>query len=130
MAGRTVAGAALYFSRWIVDRMELATGSLAGAGRPPVTASSFYGKGVGAASRVLARQASGQVSWAVHADGALERGDLGGVLARRQAHRQRVLGQYREGLGFSDRQGGECPTLSSPNRLLLRALMLTSVFGP
>ena len=71
MAGRTVAGAALYFSRWIVDRMELATGSLAGAGRPPVTASSFYGKGVGAASRVLARQATGQVSWAVHADGAL-----------------------------------------------------------
>ena len=69
MAGRTVAGPALPSSRWIVDRMELATGSLAGAGRPPVTASSFYGKGVGAASRVLARQASGQVSWAVHAEG-------------------------------------------------------------
>ena len=31
-------------------------------------------------------------------------------------------GQDREGLGFSDRQGGECPTLSSPYRLLLRAL--------
>ena len=36
----------------------------------------------------------------------------------------------REGLGFSDRQGGECPTLSSPYRLLLRALMLTCVVGP
>jgi WD40 repeat protein len=59
----------------------------------------------------------------VHADGALECGVLGGVLARRQAHRQRVGGRYREGLGFSDRQGGDCPTLSSPNRLLLRALM-------
>ena len=59
----------------------------------------------------------------MHADGALGPGVLGGVLARRQAHRQRVLGQYREGLGFSDRQGGDCPTLSSPNRLLLRALM-------
>ena len=43
---------------------------------------------------------------------------------------QRVGGQYREGLGFSDRQGGECPTLSSPYRLLLRALMLTCVVGP
>ena len=31
-------------------------------------------------------------------------------------------GQDREGLGFSDGQGGECPTLSSPYRLLLRAL--------
>ena len=91
MAGRTVAGAALPSSRWIVDRMELATGSLAGAGRPPVTASSFYGKGVGAASRVLARQASGQVSWAVHADGALGPRLLGSVLAGRQAHRQRVF---------------------------------------
>ena len=59
----------------------------------------------------------------MHADGALENCVLGGVLARRQAHRQRVLGQYREGLGFSDRQGGDCPTLSSPYRLLLRALM-------
>ena len=38
--------------------------------------------------------------------------------------------KHREGLGFSDRQGGECPTLSSPYRLLLRAVMLTSVFGP
>ena len=47
----------------------------------------------------------------VQAEGALENCVLGGVLARRQAHRQRVLGQYREGLGFSDRQGGECPTL-------------------
>ena len=56
--------------------------------------------------------------------------DLGGVLAGRQAHRQRVLGQHREGLGFSDRQGGECPTLSSPNRLLLCGAVLTSVFGP
>ena len=31
---------------------------------------------------------------------------------------------------FSDGQGGECPTLSSPYRLLLRALMLTCVVGP
>ena len=38
-------------------------------------------------------------------------------------------GQDREGLGCADRQGGECPSLSSPYRLLLRALMLTSVFG-
>ena len=66
----------------------------------------------------------------VHADGALECGVLGGILAGRQAHRQRVGGQYREGLGFSDGQGGECPTLSSPYRLLLRVLMLTSVVGP
>ena len=65
----------------------------------------------------------------MHADGALETCVLGGVLARRQAHRQRVLGQHREGLGFSDRQGGECPSLSSPYRLLLRALMLTCVVG-
>ena len=71
MAGRTVAGAALYFSRWIVDRMELATGSLAGAGRPPVAASSCYGKDVEAASRALGRQATGQVPRDVHADGAL-----------------------------------------------------------
>ena len=35
-----------------------------------------------------------------------------------------------EGLGFADGQGGECPSLSSPYRLLLRALMLTCVFGP
>ena len=59
----------------------------------------------------------------MHAEGALGSCVLGGVLARRQAHRQRVFGQDRESLGFSDRQGGECPILSSPNRLLLRALM-------
>ena len=45
---------------------------------------------VGAGSRVLARQASGQVPGAVDTDRALEPCDLGGVLARRQAHRQRV----------------------------------------
>ena len=61
----------------------------------------------------------------MHADGALACCVLGGVLAGRQAHRQRVLGQDRESLGFSDRQGGEGPSLSSPNRLLLHALVLT-----
>ena len=58
-----------------------------------------------------------QVEWRghlkpeVHADGALGHCDLGCVLAGRQAHRDRVGGQHREGLGFSDRQGGECPIL-------------------
>ena len=43
----------------------------------------------------------------VDADGALELGALGGVLAGRQAHRQRVLGQHREGLGRAHGQGGQ-----------------------
>jgi len=42
----------------------------------------------------------------VHADGALGLRVLGGVLAGRQAHRQRVEGQDREDLGLSDGQGG------------------------
>ena len=37
--------------------------------------------------------------------------------------------QTVKSLGCADRQGGECPSLSSPYRLLLRALMLTCVFG-
>ena len=55
-----------------------------------------------------------EVKTLVHAEGALASSDLGGVLAGRQAPSQRVLGQHREGLGFSDGQGGDCPTLSSP----------------
>ena len=58
----------------------------------------------------------------VHADRALGRGDFGGVLAGRQAHRQRVFGQHREGLGCADWEGGERPSLSSHYCLLLRGL--------
>ena len=93
MAGRTVAGAALAFCGWIGDCLELAAGSLAGARRgPPVVASSRYGQELEAAPGVLARQAEGQVLGVVHqcTDGALELCQLGGVLAGRQAHRQRV----------------------------------------
>ena len=59
----------------------------------------------------------------MHADGALGLCALGGVLAGRQAHRQRVLGQDCQDLGQHHGQGGECPALSLPYRLLLRALM-------
>ena len=67
MAGRTVAGAALSFSCWVGDRLELAAGSLAGARRgPPVVASSRYGQELKAAPGVLARQVTGQAPGAVH----------------------------------------------------------------
>jgi len=123
VAGRTVAGAALAFCGWIGDCLELAAGSLAGARRgPPVVASSRYGQELEAAPGVLARQATGQAPGAVHAEGALELGALGGVLARRQAHRQRVGGQDCQDLGQQYRQGGERPSLSSPYRLLLHGV--------
>ena len=62
-------------------------------------------------------------------EGALGNCELGCVLAGRQAHRQRVLGQDRESLGFSDRQGGECPILSSALSFAAAWTVLTSVFG-
>ena len=60
----------------------------------------------------------------VHADGALGICVLGGVLARRQAHRQRVLGQHREGLECGNGQGGAYRVLTWRIIWLLRALML------
>jgi len=79
---------------------------------------------------VLVRQATGQVPGAVHTDGALEGGALGGILAGRQAHCQRVLGQDREDMGCTDWEGGACCGLTTVYHLLLRALMLTCGVGP
>ena len=65
----------------------------------------------------------------MHADGALVLCALGGVLAGRQAHRQRVGGQDCQGLEQHHRRRGECPLLSSPYRLLLRALISRAGLG-